>query len=208
MLRRAVGRVAARRQPAMNPMRTKPRATINDLRAAIDCLPRATKTAMLDGIRANEIIVGAYADGDGVCPMLAAHRAGGRTSFISFAKAWDRFAFQGARLRMARRATRRELLILTSHLEASLLEDDGPVDLKAALAEHRELLDRQGRRVDESRPRPGDRDRSRELRARPGWAWMRVVRRYDDYERALDRLDSEREALATRQPQREPAPVA
>ncbi len=26
--------------------------------------------------------------------MLAAHRAGGRTSFISFAEAWDRFAFR------------------------------------------------------------------------------------------------------------------
>ena len=52
---------------------------------------------MLEGIRANEIIVGAYTDEDGICPMLAAHRAGGRTNFISFAKAWDRFAFRGAR---------------------------------------------------------------------------------------------------------------
>ena len=28
--------------------------------------------------------------------MLAAHRAGGRTNAISFARAWDRFAFRGA----------------------------------------------------------------------------------------------------------------
>ena len=32
-----------------------------------------------------------------MCPMLAAHRNGGRTSFIAFAQAWDRFAFRGAR---------------------------------------------------------------------------------------------------------------
>ena len=37
--------------------------------------------------------------------MLAAHRAGGRTDFISFAKAWDRFALSGSRRRSARRAT-------------------------------------------------------------------------------------------------------
>ncbi len=43
--------------------------------------------------------------------------------------------------------------------------------------------------------RPGDPDRSRELRGRPGWAWLRVFRRYDDYERALERLQSESGAL-------------
>src|SRR3712207_7577220 len=46
---------------------------------AIDCLPERTKIAMLDGIAANTIIVGAYTDRrGGVCPMLAAHRHGGR----------------------------------------------------------------------------------------------------------------------------------
>jgi hypothetical protein len=187
-------------------MRTRRQATIRDLRLAIDCLPASTRIAMLDGLRSNEIIVGAYADGGGICPMLAAHRAGGRTSFISFAKAWDRFAFRDARVGVARRATDRELLILTTHLEASLLEEDGPSqDLGAAMAEHRELLARRGRVAkrqtraedvrDPDRPRPGDRDRSRELRGRPGWAWMRVFRRYEDYERALERLQSEQEAL-------------
>jgi hypothetical protein len=38
---------------------------------------------MLDGIKRNPIIVGAYAATDGICPMLAAHRGGGRTSFIA-----------------------------------------------------------------------------------------------------------------------------
>jgi len=98
---------------------------------------------MLDGIRESEIIVGAYSDGEGICPMLAAHRRGGRTSFISFARAWDRFAFRGAHVRLARRATRRELLVLKTHLEASLLTDEGPApDLREAMREHRELLER------------------------------------------------------------------
>ena len=98
------------------------RSPLDDLRLAIDCLPRRTRLAMLDGVRANEIIVGAYTDRDGgVCPMLAAHRNGGRTSFISFAKAWDAFA----RVRKGpRKATPREVRILTTMLEASLLGDD------------------------------------------------------------------------------------
>src|SRR5690349_20907586 len=107
-------------------MRTRRRANIEDLRLAIDCLPHRTKVAMLEGIAGNEIIVGAYSTGDGVCPMLAAHRAGGRTNLISFAKAWDRLAFGDSRSQRARRATARELLILKAHLEASLLAEDAP----------------------------------------------------------------------------------
>ena len=50
---------------------------------------------MLRGIRSNRVIVGAYVDKrGGVCPMLAAHRNGGRTNFGTFARAWD--AFTGA----------------------------------------------------------------------------------------------------------------
>ena len=89
-------------------MRTRSRATIEDLRQAIDCLPRRTRIAMLEGIAGNDIIVGAYSTGDGICPMLAAHRAGGRTSVIAFAQAWDRVAFRGQREARARRATERE----------------------------------------------------------------------------------------------------
>jgi hypothetical protein len=169
-------------------MRTRRHATIQDLRRAIDSLPRDTRVAMLDGVRQNEIIVGAYSDQGGICPMLAAHRAGGRASCISFAKAWDAFAFRGARTRLARRATRRELLVLTAHLETSLLDDDGATrDLGAAIADHEELV----LRITKS-DRPGDADRSAELETRPGWAWLRVMRRYDDYERALALVESER----------------
>jgi hypothetical protein len=198
-------------------MRERRQATITDLRQAIDCLPRNTKIAMLGGIGSNEIIVGAYTSGGGICPMLAAHRAGGRTSFISFAKAWDRYAFRDARVRRARRATERELLVLRTHLEASLLEHDEPAaDLAAAVAEHRALVDVREeratrelrrraerpaprRRRDETKVRPGDPDRSQELRTREGWAWTRVVRRYDDYERALQRLEQEAASLAQRE---------
>jgi hypothetical protein len=183
-------------------------ATIQELRRAIECLPVKTRIAMLEGIRANEIIVGAYTDGSGgVCPMLAAHRLGGRTDFIGFARAWDRFADAGRR---ARRATRREVLILTSHLEASLLELDAPSsDLGEAVREHRELVARRrvetaperptrrrsGEPAATAGPRPGDPDRGPELRARAGWSWLRVFRRYDDYQRALARVESEQEAL-------------
>jgi hypothetical protein len=186
-------------------MRTRHRATIHDLRVAIDCMPYDTRVAMLEGIRSNEIIVGAYTSDGGICPMLAAHRAGGRTSFISFAKAWDRFAFRDARGRAARRATDRELLVLGTHLEASLLEEDGPApDLAEAMAEHRELMAHRPAPVKpRTEPRPGDPDRTRELRGRDGWAWMRVVRRYDDYERALERLEAEHQA--TRERERVPA---
>jgi hypothetical protein len=150
---------------------------------------------MLDGITRNEIIVGAYTHEDGICPMLAAHRAGGRTNFISFAKAWDRFAFGNAKRGRARRATERELLILRTHLEASLLEDEGPApELREAIAEHHELMARSEERAS-ARVRPGDRDRSRELRGRSGWSWMRVVRRYDDYQHALARLEQEQANL-------------
>jgi hypothetical protein len=206
-------------------MRRRRNTTIGDLRTAIDCLPRDTRVAMLRGISTNPIIVGAYTDGNGICPMLAAHRNGGRTSFISFAKAWDGFAFRGAKVRYARRATERELLVLRTHLEASLLEEEAATaDLAGALAEHRELIERRQRERREQREqraererhealerrlerrrraseriRPGDPDRSRELRRRSGWRWMRVVRNLDDYERVLEALEHERDAVLERE---------
>ena len=175
-------------------MRQRRRSTIRELRVTIDCLPRSTRVAMLEGIRSNEIIVGAYTDGNGVCPMLAAHRAGGRTSLIAFARAWDRFAFRAKRGSGARLATERELLTLTSQLEASLLADDAvSSELAAAMRDHRQLLEKRPRESDQRNEartqRPGDPDRSAELRRRPGWSWLRVMRRYDEYEEALSQLD-------------------
>ena len=141
---------------------------------------------MLDGIGANEIIVGAYTDRDGrVCPMLAAHRHGGRTSLAFFARAWDRYT--GAR--RPRPATEREVRTLTSMLEASLMYQDEVEELSTAAAEHRELVGA------EKQP-TGETSRLKELRHRAGWAWMRVFRRYDDYTAALAQLESEEKAAA------------
>jgi hypothetical protein len=163
-----------------------PRKPIEDLRTAVQCLPEHTRRAMLDGVRANDIIVGAYTDGrGGVCPMLAAHRRGGRTDLLAFARAWDRFTDAGRR---ARRATEREVRILVSHLEASLMPAERPGELGRAISEHQALRDGGTRR-----PRPGDRDRSRELRDREGWGWLRPFRRYDDYRRAIARVEAQRD---------------
>jgi hypothetical protein len=116
---------------------------------------------MLDGIASSRIIVGAYTDRKGgVCPMLAAHRNGGRTSLASFAHAWDRYT--GA-ARRPRPATERELNTLRAMLEASIGLEEVP-----SLADV---------------PRPA-------APSYPvGWAWLRPFRRFDDYERALVELD-------------------
>jgi hypothetical protein len=136
------------------------RRPARDLRTAIDCLPLRTREAMLEGIAAGRIIVGAYTDRKGgVCPMLAAHRNGGRTSLASFARAWDRYT--GAP-RRARRATPRELTTLRAMLEASIGLEEVP-----SLQEVK-------------RPKPS---------YPPGSAWLRAFRRFDDYERALVELD-------------------
>jgi hypothetical protein len=117
---------------------------VERLRTAIDCMPVATREAMLAGVRANErIIVGAYVDGEGgVCPMLAAHRHGARTDFLSFARSWDRFARAAGR---PRAASEREVCILIAQLEASV-QSASELELDRAIAEHRELVSR-GRRA-------------------------------------------------------------
>ena len=113
---------------------------------------------MLEGIATSRIIVGAYTDRKGgVCPMLAAHRNGGRTSLASFARAWDRYT--GAR-RRPRPATERELNTLRAMLEASIGLEEVP-----SLA-------------GVPRPRPAA---SYPL----GWSWLRPFRRLDDYNDAL-----------------------
>jgi hypothetical protein len=183
-------------------MRERRATTINDLREAIDCLPRRTRLAMLQGIEQNPIIAGAYTDSNGICPMLAAHRAGGRTDLIAFARAWDCFVFAGQRLRQrrARPATGRELRILRTHLEASLLADEAPVDLGEALREHRELVDRNagGRHDDfgapgQAPPDPLERDVADHGR------WRRLVTGRRRYGQALRALEAEHEALQERE---------
>jgi len=158
-------------------------------------MPPDTRRAMLDALDVNPIIVGAYTDRDGgVCPMLAAHRNGGRTSFASFAEAWDRYTRAGG---APRPATEREVRTLKTMLAASIADEDvrGAGALSAAISEHRASKARRVGREDDS-PAPastprrdtGERDRTPELRDRHGWAWTRPFRRLDDYERAVEQL--------------------
>jgi hypothetical protein len=107
------------------------RDTITALDRAIRSLPAATQAAMLEGIRTHPIVAGAYTDGrGGICPMLAAHRHGGRVTLLAFSRAWD--AFAGTR--RVRRATPRELRTLEDLLVASLEQE---TDFAQAIAEHR-----------------------------------------------------------------------
>ena len=150
------------------------RDPITELRRAIDALPVTTREAMLTGIRANPIVVGAYTDDDGgVCPMLAAHRNGGRTTLLAFARSWDRFAGS----RRVRRATRRELSVLERLLTASLAEP-ADLNLAAAIAEHETL---------KARPVPAEPEEQRSERVFTDIEARRI--KPCDAERALAKLD-------------------
>ena len=123
-------------------------------------MPRTTREAMLDGITSNKIIVGAYTDRDGgICPMLAAHRHGGRTALASFARAWDRYTDAHGR---PRPATDRELRTLKAMLEASLYGRRLAADLTAAVSELKAAKERRARERAVARHREG-----RHRRARP-----------------------------------------
>jgi hypothetical protein len=119
--------------------------SVERLRLAIDCLPVATREAMLAGVLAGDrVIAGAYVDGSGgVCPMLAAHRRGERIDFLSFAKSWDRFTRAAGQ---PRAATARELRILVTQLEASL-SAASELAFDRAIAEHRALRGRRMARI-------------------------------------------------------------
>lgn len=99
----------------------RPHNACQRLRAAVEAMPRQSREAMLRGIDDNTIIVGAYVDSSsgGICPMLAAHRYGGRTDLSSFARSWDRYTDASE----PRPATGREILTLTALLEGSLVDD-------------------------------------------------------------------------------------
>ena len=196
-------------------MRRRDRNPAERLRFAVQSLPRATREAMLRGIAANPIVVGAYVDRDsgGICPMLAAHRNGGRTNLGSFARAWDRYT--GAK--RPRLATRREVSTLRSLLEGSIAEDisDGTSIAAAAAqirAERAELAARQAECATPEAPAvtepddvpirvrrrtdTGERHRAAELRERLRWSWMRPARRYEEFQ---DLLAAAEEQLSAEQ---------
>jgi hypothetical protein len=162
------------------------------LRLIVDTLPYETRVAMLEGLGQYDIIAGAYSNRDGgVCPMLAAHRCGGRTDLRSFARAWDRFTGAGR----ARRASERELRTLAAQLEASLWKED------QALHAHRADIERltpsrpepQEPRVD-SLVRHGRHKRPQVRVAEPADrrdAWLLPFRDLEQYARALERAMAE-----------------
>jgi hypothetical protein len=164
------------------------RRPAQELRIAVDCLPLKTRKAMLSAMESNRIISGAYVDRNGgVCPMLAAHRNGGRTSMPSFARAWDRYT----RAHRPRAASERELRTLRTMLEASITLDEPQADLLQTIAEHRR-----------SQRDTGERQRTAELRDQEGWAWTRPFRRLDDFELAVREL----RALERERKRRRPTP--
>ncbi|MCB0865549.1 MAG: hypothetical protein KDB58_07550 [Solirubrobacterales bacterium] len=113
------------------------------LRMAVEAMPEHAREAMLRGIDDNTIIVGAYTDSStgGICPMLAAHRSGGRTDLASFARSWDRYTDA----RRPRLATPREVRTLRSLLVGSLAYDGAEGSLAQAAARIRAERDRMPR---------------------------------------------------------------
>ncbi len=148
-----------------------------DLRIAVDRMPAPTRRAMLGALEVNPIIVGAYTDRDGgVCPMLAAHRNGGRTSFASFAQAWDRYTRAGDG---PRRATDREVRALKTMLEASIATEDEREEgfLADAIAAHRTAqVERARHEEHDVKPLGALRD------------WRRAFRRLDESDQRPERL--------------------
>jgi hypothetical protein len=142
------------------------------MRAVVECLPYETKVAMLEGLDRYEIIAGAYSDrGGGVCPMLAAHRCGGRTDFRTFARAWDRFTGAGK----ARRANERELRTLSAQLEHGIWREE-----EARERVTRFETDPPRRRRSQA---PGDPQPTCKA---PFGAWLRPVRAWDEFRPALE----------------------
>ncbi len=124
-------------------MPTPREVAVADLRRSIDVLPERTRKAMLVGLGNNTVITGAFTGADGVCPMMAAHREGGRTTCVSFPEAWDKFTGVYGR-DICRHATAYEIGILRLEIEASLEPVESP--LGAAIAEHTAMVEGRRRR--------------------------------------------------------------
>lgn len=132
-------------------MTTPREQAVAELRRSIDVLPERTRKAMLIGLGNNTVITGAFAGGDGACPMMAAHREGGRTSVCSFPQAWDTFCGVAGR-RIVRPATEYEVQILRREIEASLGSAE-PSELGAAIHDYQASMDARRRAEAEAEER-------------------------------------------------------
>ena len=119
------------------------RGPAQELRATIDRLPLDVRQAVLDGIQSQRIIAGAHKDDmGGLCPMEAAEVPWKTVSKASVevaqeaARAWDRYAEANGRWHPA---SKRQLLALSSMLEASILEEQAQTEipLSDVIAEHK-----------------------------------------------------------------------
>ena len=119
-------------------MTTSRDQALADLRQSIDTLPERTRRAMLAGIGNNTVITGAFSDGSGVCPMVAADRVSTGARCMGFPEAWDRFTGVHGRY-ITRPATQYEVLHLRMQLEESLAARGGDFDTNGfaeAIADH------------------------------------------------------------------------
>jgi len=121
-------------------MTTPREEALADLRQSIDTLPERTRAAMLSGLGTNTVITGAFTDGSGVCPMLAAHREGVRTRCMGFPEAWDRFTGVHGR-GICRPATQYEVLHLRMQIEESLDAPRTTSGFAEAIAEHQASIE-------------------------------------------------------------------
>ena len=122
-------------------MTTPREEALADLRQSIDMLPERTRAAMLSGLGTNTVITGAFTDGSGVCPMLAAHREGVRTRCMGFPEAWDRFTGVHGR-GITRPATQYEVLQLRMQIEESLAAPaTSSYGFAEAIAEHQASIE-------------------------------------------------------------------
>lgn len=180
-------------------MRPVAKDPAEELAQAIEELSPATRAAMLEAVRcpATRLIAGSYVvAGGGVCPLLAAHRRGGRTNggsteASSFAAVWDRYT--ATRTGKPRPIERTERQVLDVLLVASLAREQR----RREAAERRERRDQEARgavarvragcgaKLEALLSAPGDRNRAQELARRAGWAWLGVFRRYDEYRTAV-----------------------
>jgi hypothetical protein len=179
------------------------RGPAQDLRATIDRLPLHVRRAVLDGIKSQRIIAGAHADATGgVCPMVAADVPWKSVSPTSVqcaqeaARAWDRYADAHG---SSRTATKRQLLALSSMLEASILQESTETDtpLCDAIAEYRRARSRWG-----SGDVPLARPSSLDVPA-PGTRYLGLA---DAIEVPAERRDSLEVAAERRSPVDVPAP--
>ena len=127
-------------------MTTPREEALADLRQSIDMLPERTRQAMLSGLGANTVITGAFTDGSGVCPMLAAHREGVRTRCMGFPEAWDRFTGVHGR-GICRPATQYEVLQLRMQVEESLDARPDSNGFAEAIAEHQATVEARHQRT-------------------------------------------------------------